>query len=60
MLGLKTKHYMLVAGFLAASGTMMSGLHGWNEVMTPPVLGGFFAQLAILVTSVFVEKAEAQ
>lgn len=59
MKNLQTKHYALVAGFLAASGAMLSSLHGWHEVMQPGVVGGFCIQLGILITSVFMDKPAA-
>lgn len=59
MKNLGPKHYLLIAGFLAASGSLLGSLHGWDEVLKPSVLGGFAGQLGILITSVFVDKPAA-
>lgn len=51
---LEGKHWVLIAGFLAASATMIAGLHSWSDVTTPAFVAGFLGQLGVLIGSVFV------
>lgn len=52
---LEVKHWAVIAGFLSATATMLSGLHGWNEIIdSPAAIAGLIAQMAALVTAVYV------
>jgi hypothetical protein len=50
----------LLVGFLGVAGVQIGTLeHGWREAMTPQFIGGFLAQLAIVLRAMFTEKPGA-
>ena len=51
---LEPKHWMLIAAFLTATGSVVGGLHSWAELFTPPVVGGLLGQLAVMIGAIFV------
>lgn len=50
---LEPKHWMLIAGFLAATATMVTGLDHWADATKPAVIGGLLGQLAVMIGSLF-------
>lgn len=54
------EHWLLLVGFLGVAGVQIGTLeHGWREAMTPQFIGGFLAQLAIVLRAMFTEKPGA-
>lgn len=51
---LEAKHWVIIAMFLSATASVISGLDHWQDLLTPGVLGGLLGQLATVITSVFV------
>lgn len=56
MLNLQTRHWMLLAGLMAAIGVQLAGLKTWAEAASPLFVGGLFGQVAVVITSIFTER----
>ncbi len=50
---LEQKHWMLIAGFLTSTASVISGLDHWHDLVHPPIIAGLIAQLATLLGAVF-------
>lgn len=50
---LESKHWLLIAGFLTATATIVGGFDHWGDATKPAVVAGFLGQLAVLIGSVF-------
>lgn len=53
---LSKEHWLLVAGFLGAMAITMTSLDTWADLNRPAVLGGFVAQLALMIRALFTER----
>lgn len=54
---MKASHWAVLAMFLAAVSTQLAGMeHGWRDAMTPTFVSGLLAQLATVITAMFVQK----
>ena len=52
---LDAKHWaVLLAGTLAALATMLGTSDHWSDLLKPQAVGGLFAQIGILIGSLFV------
>ncbi len=56
--GLEPKHWVLLAMFLSATASVITGLDHWHDLQNPKVFGGLLGQLATVITSVFVGAPE--
>lgn len=52
--GLEPKHWTLLAMFLSATASVVTGLDHWHDLANPKVFGGLLGQLATVITAVFV------
>lgn len=50
---LTTEHWLLIAGFFAATATVIGGLDHWEDIGKPAIVSGFLMQLAVLIRSIF-------
>lgn len=50
---LEPKHWMLIAGFLAATATVIGGLDHWADILRPAMVGGLLGQLAVMIGTLF-------
>jgi hypothetical protein len=50
---LESKHWMLIAGFLTATATIIGGFDHWGDATKPAVVAGFLGQLAVLIGSLY-------
>lgn len=55
MRNLTTEQWLLIAGFLSAISASLSGYDHWVDLGKPAVIGGFAAQLAIMLRSLFTQ-----
>ncbi len=50
----------MLAISLAATGSVLSGLHDWGEALKPGIMGGLIAQVAIAMRAMYVDKPESE
>lgn len=50
---LESKHWILIAGFLAATASVIGGLSHWSDLTQPSVVAGFLGQMSVLIGAVF-------
>lgn len=55
---LQPKHWLLIAGFLAATAGMLAGMEHWGEALKPAVVAGLLGQLAVQIGSLFAGAPE--
>jgi hypothetical protein len=53
MTRLTAEHWALIAGFLAATATVVGGLDHWADLGKPAIVAGFLMQLAVLLRTIF-------
>jgi hypothetical protein len=51
---------LLVAGFLGATAAVVSGLDHWGDLVRPNVIGGFAAQIAVMLRALYVQPYEQE
>lgn len=49
-------HYLLLAGFMAAAATVLTGMDHWSEALKPAIVGGLLAQLATVIGAIYSDK----
>lgn len=50
---LESKHWALIAGFLASTATVIGGLDHWVDLLKPAVVAGLLGQTSILLGAVY-------
>lgn len=49
-------YVLILAGWLTALTTLVDGLHGWNELMTPKVVFGALGLLGTQITGFYMQS----
>jgi hypothetical protein len=55
---LQSKHWLLIAAFLASTAGMLAGMEHWGEVLKPGVIAGLLGQLAVQIGSLYAGAPE--
>jgi hypothetical protein len=53
---MQTKHVLLIGGFMAATAAVLNGMHTWDEIFKPGVVGGLLGQMALVITAMYQER----